>query len=155
MLLLGPIKINSNIEDVLMELEAMDRATETALAAATKEVATQIGLATTQAMERLIYDQPLPASMVKRGIDRTGALLAGEVVVEEDPLTYKITTEDRGVMNARGREVFPTRYAEHRHELTSYPAPWREVGLEDIEAELDDIAERAFREAMPELLLKQ
>src|ERR1022692_106324 len=123
MLILVPFTITSNADAALAELEAMDAAIQRALEAAVKKTATQIGLSTTRAMQRLIYDQPLPESMRRRGQERTGALLAGETVVENDPLNYEVTTEDRGVVDSRGREKNPTEYVHWRHEYQGLPAP--------------------------------
>lgn len=142
------IEVESNTLQVLEDLERAAIAMPQALEAAVSDVAVATLLSTTAAMERLIYDQPLPESYRKYGLsDRTGALLAGEALVINSPTEQVITTENTGLA---GKD--PTLYAEWRHDYFALPAPWREEGLADVEDDIPHIAAAAVQRVVGEVM---
>lgn len=102
-------------------------------------------LETTRAMEEGIYDQPLPPSYERYGLeDRSGALLAGEALITRGEHERVITTVNTGF---GGKD--PTVYAQARHDNNNYPAPWREEGAEAAEPKIPEVAEKALIENLP------
>lgn len=121
-------------------LEAVKAAVPGAITAGVDAVAEEGQELTTAAMQRLIYAQPLPESMRRRGQMRTGALLAAETVLEAGPHYRIITTASDLIEPGHKR---PLDYAHWRHEYRKLPAPWRFVGGSELAPRAGDIFEAA------------
>lgn len=144
-----PIRIVSNIPQAILKLNAATAAMPAAIDAGAKAVGTATLLETTQAMESGIYDAPLPESYARYGRDgRTGALLAGEAMVKLRDSAYVIKTENSGLA---GKD--PTLYAQQRHDLRKYPAPWRYQGFEEVAPDAPRLFTDVFSRAVPGALI--
>lgn len=138
-----------NAAFVASQLEAGVSALPAASAAAGKATGLVVLKETTRALEEEIYEAPLPDSYAFFGrTERTGALLAGEALVQIAPSEHLITTVNTGF---GGQD--PTQYAAARHANTKFYAPWRTDGLDEAEPQIPKVSETALLQAMPDGLV--
>lgn len=134
--------VTSNAGQVLALLQHAEANLPRAEIQAADAASKAVLIATTEAMERLIYEQPLPESYYRYGLtDRTGALLAAESREKVGPAEWVIKTDEGAYFGKQ-----PSQYSEWRHWYPDIPAPWREIGLETALPDLDPIATEAVME---------